>query len=93
MIRVSTVCHSNCIFWIHYCIIKPSCLILGQYGNNFRYPNSQFLSSPLAVKRNILFTILLRCMCVHERVHSSRFVLAGFQNYVTQLLSLRSSAS
>ena len=49
------------------------------------------LSSPLAVKRDTAVTILLRCM--HP---PSGFVPAiiptlmdGFQNYLTQLLSLR----
>ena len=58
-----------------------------------------FLSRPLAVKRDIAVTILLRCMCVHVCVRPSGFVQAithifmhGFQNYLTQLSLKRRSA-
>ena len=51
-----------------------------------------FLSNPLTIKRDIAVTILLRCMCVC----ASGFVRAitptfmhGFQNNLTQLMSLR----
>ena len=55
-----------------------------------------FLSSLLAVKRDIAVTILVRCMCVSVCVFPSGFVRAitptfmhGFQNVLAQLLSLR----
>ena len=58
----------------------------------------------LTVKRDIAVTILLRCMCVCvwmcACIRLSGFVRAitptfmdGFQNYLTQLLSLRRSRS
>ena len=57
-----------------------------------------FLLSPLAVKRDIAVTILLRCMCMRVCMHACvcpGFVwfvaltfMHGFQNYLTQLLSL-----
>ena len=54
-----------------------------------------FLSSPLAGKRDIVVTILLRCMCVRLCVHPSGFVrtitftiMHGFQNNLAQLLPL-----
>ena len=54
-----------------------------------------YLSSPLVGKRDIVVTILVRCMCVRP----SGFVwtlpctiMYGFQNNLAQLLPLRRSA-
>ena len=59
-----------------------------------------FLSSPLAGKRDIVVTILVRCMCVRQCVHASVrpsgfvrtitcTIMHGFQNNLAQLLPLR----
>ena len=59
-----------------------------------------FLSSWFAVKRDIAVTILLRCICVRACVHPYGFVWAitptfmdGFQNDLTQLLSLMKTSA
>ena len=55
--------------------------------------NHSFLSSPLAVKRDIAVTILVRCMCVRPSVRPSGFVRAltptlmhGFHLFCTDVL-------
>ena len=55
-----------------------------------------FLSSPLAGKRDIVVTILVRCMCVRpsEFVRTiTCTIMHGFQNSLAQLLPLRRTSA
>ena len=68
-----------------YSLEKP----LGQIT---QMSSCQFLSSPFGGKREVIVTILVRCMCVRP----SEFVrtitctmMRGFQNSLEQLLPLR----
>ena len=90
-----------------FCLIHNSLILLEQeYVLEIRsylacsILKSQFLSSPLAGKRDIVVTIFVRCMCVHASVRPSRFVrtitctfMHGFQSNSAQLLSLRSRSA
>ena len=74
------------------------------FALEYKHEYGSFLSSPLAVKRDIAVTILLRCMCVRVCMHAcvrmsvriclghNSYFMHGFQNYLTQFLFLRRSS-
>ena len=49
--------------------------------------NVGFLSSPLAGKRDIVVTILVRCMSERPCIQYIHTIMHGFQNNLAQLLS------
>ena len=65
--------HSKITLWI---LLQPTTRIEYKYSQilgfalEYKHEYCSCLSSPLAVKRDIAVTILLRCMCVCVCVHA-----------------------
>ena len=61
---------------LHWILLQPTRRIEYKYSQNlgvaieYKHEYCSFLLSPLAVKRDIAATILLRCMCVRVCMHA-----------------------
>ena len=58
------------------------------FALEYKHEYCSFLMSPLAVKRDIAVTLLLRCMCVHSaRARASVGICLGHNSYINAWIS------
>ena len=59
-----------------------------EFALEYKHENCSFLSSPLAVKRDIAVIILLRCVRMHcARVRASVRICLGHNSYIYEWIS------
>ena len=82
---------------LHWILLQPTTCIEYKYiqtlgfAVEYKHEYCSFLLSPLAVKRDIAVTILLRCMCVRVCMHAclrmSTRISLGHNSYIYALIS------